>query len=321
MDRYVPMWPWADRMHPAPSIIAFTVSSGLGYGLAFFLGLGLLDPTSLATKLAHLVALGLIAAGLASSTLHLGNPQRAWRALSQWRTSWLSREGVMAIATFLPLAAAAWLSLFGSRSVLAVGLAGSAMAAATVYCTAMIYASLRSVDAWHTHFTPVCYLLFAGAGGALLAAFFAAAAGHPPLWPGLAAMALLMAAWTAKRRWRERMMAMAPTSTPESATGLGPIGKVRLLERPHMTENYLTSEMGFRVARKHAEKLWRIAIVAGGVLPFLLVALALIAFRDGGAMAAFLAALAVIAHVIGMLAERWLFFAEARHAVMNYYGG
>lgn len=308
-------------MHPAPSIIAFTVSSGLGYGLAFFLGLGLLDPSAVATKFAHLVALALIGAGLLSSTLHLGNPRRAWRAFSQWRTSWLSREGVMAVATFVPLVAAAWLSLFESRAVPLIGLTGSVMAAITVFCTAMIYASLRSVDAWHTHFTPACYLLFAAAGGALLASFFAATAGDPPLWPGLAALALLMAAWSTKKRWRERMLALVPASTPESATGLGPIGRVRLLERPHMTENYLTREMGFRVARKHAEKLWHIAAFAGGVAPFLLVALALVAFREGGSFAALLAGLAVFSHAVGILAERWLFFAEARHSVMNYYGG
>ena len=86
-------------MHPAASIIVFTTLSGLGYGLAAVLGLGLLDPAALATRLAYLLALALISGGLMSSTLHLGNPQRAWRALSQWRSSWLSREGVLAIAT------------------------------------------------------------------------------------------------------------------------------------------------------------------------------------------------------------------------------
>ncbi len=82
-----------------PSIIVFTTLSGLGYGLAAVLGLGLLDPASVATKAAYVAwRSALIAGGLLSSTLHLGNPQRAWRALSQWRSSWLSREGVLAFA-------------------------------------------------------------------------------------------------------------------------------------------------------------------------------------------------------------------------------
>ena len=95
-------------VHPAFSIIVFTTLSGLGYGLAAVLGLGVLDPAAIATKAAYVVALALIGTGLLSSTLHLGNPQRAWRALSQWRSSWLSREGVMAIITFVPLLWSAW---------------------------------------------------------------------------------------------------------------------------------------------------------------------------------------------------------------------
>ena len=90
-------------MYPATSIIVFTTLSGLGYGLAVVLGLDFLDPSLLSTKLAYLISLALISIGLAASLLHLGNSQRAWRALSQWRSSWLSREGVMAIATFVPL--------------------------------------------------------------------------------------------------------------------------------------------------------------------------------------------------------------------------
>ena len=103
------------------------------------LGLGLLDPAALATKLAYLLALALISGGLLSSTLHLGNPQRAWRALSQWRSSWLSREGVMAIATFLPLAWLAVTALCLHRHqplVRRVGRARRGAAMVTVYCTA-----------------------------------------------------------------------------------------------------------------------------------------------------------------------------------------
>jgi DMSO reductase anchor subunit len=306
-------------MHPAPSIIVFTTLSGLGYGLAALLGLGLLDPSLVATKIAHVLALLLIGAGLISSTLHLGNPQRAWRALSQWRSSWLSREGVMAMLTFVPLIWSAWASVIEGRYLALPALLGTLFAGITVYCTAMIYASLKSVQAWNTPLTPLCYLLFAASGGALLGLFFTAASGGPLLLLSAMAVVFTAAAWTAKLAWRRNMDAMAPLSTPETATGLGGIGKVRLFERPHMTENYLTREMGFRIARKHAGKLRQLSLLSGGVLP------AAIAFvlagSDGGSIAALAMALAVAAHVVGMLAERWLFFAEARHAVMNYYGG
>jgi DMSO reductase anchor subunit len=110
-------------------------------------------------------------------------------------------------------------------------------------------------------------------------------------------------------------------SSPESATGLGAIGRVRLLERPHMTENYLTNEMGFRIARKHAGKLWRLALLSGVGVPVVLLVLLAATGLQGGAPAALIAAIALVACLCGLLVERWLFFAEARHAVMNYYGG
>lgn len=308
-------------MHPAPSIILFTTLSGLGYGLAAVLGLGLLDPAALATKIAHILALALIAGGLLSSMLHLGNPQRAWRALSQWRSSWLSREGVMSIITFVPLLISAWASIFDNRYLPVVGLVGTVLSMVTVYCTAMIYASLRSVQAWHTKLTPLCYRLFSIAGGFLAASFFAFCGSGNTVPLALLATIFLAAAWAAKFLWRRNLLNLVPLSTPESATGLGNIGTVRLFERPHVNENYLTREMGFKVVRKHAEKLWNLALAAGGIVPGLLM-LALLLLGEGfGSSAAVLAGLAVASHMLGMLTERWLFFAEARHAVMNYYGG
>ncbi len=305
-------------MHPAYSIIVFTTMSGLGYGLAGVLGLGLLDPEAVATKVAHILALGLIAGGLLSSTLHLGNPQRAWRALSQWRSSWLSREGVLAIATFVPLTVAAYISLVHGRYVPVVGLVGALGAAATVYSTSMIYASLRSVQAWNTKLTPACYLLLSGVGGCLLGALFGHLGGQGAALLLALALAFLGAAWTAKLSWRNRAMTVAPLSTPESATGLGGLGMVRLFERPHINDNYLTREMGYRVARKHAAKLFVIAWVLGGAVPAALVILALLMGAQG-TVATLAAAIAVLSHLVGVLVERWLFFAEAKHAVMNYY--
>ena len=93
-------------MHPAYSVILFTTASGAGYGLLALLGLvGIShgEASSLAFGLtAMVIALGLITVGLLSSTFHLGHPERAWRAFSQWRSSWLSREGVAAVLTYVP---------------------------------------------------------------------------------------------------------------------------------------------------------------------------------------------------------------------------
>jgi DMSO reductase anchor subunit len=297
------------------------VLSGLGYGLAAVLGLNLLDPTATATKAAHIVALALIGGGLLSSTLHLGNPQRAWRALSQWRSSWLSREGVLALLSFVPIFWSAWTCVMGGRYVSLAGALAVLLAAFTVYCTSMIYASLKSVDAWHTPLTSLCYLLFALSGGLFAASFFAMAAGSPNAasLAFLSAMANL-AAWTAKWRWRQRLKTTPPRSTAQSATGLGYLGTVGLLERPHMTENYLTHEMGFSIARKHADKLFGLALIFGGLLPSLLAVIAGAIASATPLTASFLTLLATATYLLGTLVERWLFFAEARHAVMSYYG-
>lgn len=307
-------------MHPAYSIIFFTTVSGLGYGLAAILGLGALDPSAISTKIAHFTALAMISAGLMSSTLHLGNPQRAWRAFSQWRSSWLSREGVLAIVTFLPLCASAWLSIFEDRQVMWIGLTGTVLSMLTVYCTSMIYASLKSVQAWHTPLTSMVYLLLSAAGGLSLACLFAAFSGALSALLVLDAMAALAAAWVVKIIWRNRMLNQQPLSTPESATGLGDIGKVHLLERPHMTENYLTREMGFKVARKHGAKLAVFSLFLGCVVPVAFLG-AILMLPVTSQMTAVLAFGALTSHMVGVLTERWLFFAEARHAVMNYYGG
>jgi sulfite dehydrogenase (quinone) subunit SoeC len=306
-------------LHPALSIIVFTTASGLGYGLAAMLGLGFLDPAATSTKVAHVLALVLIGGGLFSSTLHLGNPQRAWRALSQWRSSWLSREGVMAIATFLPLGANAAASVFIGEHLPLVGMVGAVMAGVTVYCTAMIYASLRAIDAWHTPLTPATYLLFSGAGGALAVTFLAFLQGAQIAVPAILALILLGAGWLAKLSWRRRLLTLRSRSTPETATGLGYTGRVQPFELPHFNDNYLTREMGFVIARKHASKLFVIAVGLGGIVPVAAVLLALL--LGPGAAGIALAFLGLSCHAAGMLVERWLFFAEARHAVMNYYRG
>lgn len=306
-------------MHPALSVIAFTTLSGTGYGLAVMLGLGLLDPSHTVTKIAHFLALAFISLGLMSSTLHLGNPQRAWRAFSQWRSSWLSREGVLAILTFVPICLNAFNSVFLNIFIPSTGIIAAALSLATVFTTAMIYASLKTIDTWHTRWTPVCYILFSLAGGATFASVFAAlGAGSYPMLPVLAVI-LLVLAWLAKWRWRQRKENLVSASTPETATGLGSIGKVRLLERPHMNENYLTREMGFKVARKHAAKLARLSYLFGLILPAasLVIASAMFVVASGGS--ALFTVIAFACFGVGLLTERWLFFAEAKHAVMNYY--
>ena len=307
-------------MHPALSVIAFTTLSGAGYGLAFVLALGHGNPGALSTKIAWFLALALITVGLLSSLLHLGNPQRAWRALSQWRSSWLSREGCLAIVTYVPLTILAAMSVFGDTFNLALGYFGGVLCAIMVFCTAMIYGSLRTIPSWNTAWTPASYLAFGLTSGTLIyMAFFAHSAGTASnaAWAYLS-MIFLVVSWFIKFMWkRNASEAGYGTSTMETATGLGDIGKVRLLERPHAMANYLTNEMGFRIARKHADKLWNIALLSGLALPLILLAMSLL-FANVGLV---FQVLATFSFLTGVIVDRWLFFATAKHAVSLYYGG
>ncbi len=311
-------------MHPAASVILFTVSSGTGYGLLILLtalaSIGALSP-DWGLGLAGLgAALVLITVGLLASLFHLGHPERAWRALSQWRTSWLSREGVLALVTYPPalLFAAGWLLAGRSDGVFAaVGGLTALLACLTVVCTGMIYASLKPIPQWCNRWVVPGYVAMALATGApwlvLLATVFGSARGLPTF---IAVLALVLAAAVKLAYWRHIDRAV-PIATVADATGLAAHGQARLLERPHTEENYLQKEMGFRVARKHASKLRRFVVLAGFALPLLLALLAS-AFPAGAALLVLLPAL--VLSLLGAIAERWLFFAQARHVVNLYYG-
>lgn len=307
-------------MKPAPSIVFFTAASGAGYGLLFWLGLlrpaGLLpaDPTFGLVTLG--LALALISAGLVSSLTHLGHPERAWRAVSQWRSSWLSREGVAALATYVPAGLFGLALLLGWPADL-LGLLAALGAVVTVWCTGMIYASLKPIRQWHHPLVAPVYLLLAGFVGAVLAAAIAAFWGASGA-AAAAAVLLGVAAATAKRAYWRAIDQAPPVATIESATSLGFIGTVRPLDPPHTGTNYLLREMGFRVARHHSAALRRIALWGGFGLPALL---ALVGILLGGWPTAILLVLAALLAICGVLIERWLMFAEATHTVTLYYTG
>ena len=308
-------------MHPALSVILFTTMSGGGYAMLALLGLfgagGVLSPDPLSGWIAFVWSLGTVGIGLLSSTLHLGHPERAWRAFSQWRSSWLSREGVLAIFTFVPAGIYAIGWLFLGEIWRWVGLVLSLSALATVCATAMIYAGLKPIRAWHNLWTLPGYLAMGLASGALWFTLWAEVvpAVEKPAYD-FAAIGLVLAAAIKLFYWHF-LDSGAHAATAESATGLGNFGKVRMLTAPHTEENYLLKEMGFRVARKHAQKLRRIALIAGFIAPL---AAVLAALLTPHVVDIILLAVAIVLNAIGTVTERWLFFAEAKHTVMLYYG-
>ncbi len=311
-------------MHPAYSVILFTTASGAGYGLLALLAmLGALGIVPIERWLGFVglgAALGLVTIGLLSSTFHLGHPERSWRAFSQWRSSWLSREGVLAVAAYIPAVALAWAWIIDQSLAQAWAVAAwlSALAATlTVYCTSMIYASLRTIPQWSNVWVAPVYLALAWATGAVCLNLLLQAFGVPDdraVWVALAGLAVGLAVklayWTSIDGGRKRYTAGA-------ATGLGRFGKVRPLDPPHTQPNFVLREMGYQVARSHALRLRRLTLLLGFLVPGAATALTLIPDTGPGIVWALAAFLSV---TVGVVIERWLFFAEAQHVVTVYYG-
>jgi len=310
-----------EAVNPSFSIVFFTTASGAGFALLTLTGiavpLGLL-PSNTGFAVLTLVLAGMLAiAGLLSSTLHLGRPERAWRAFSQWKTSWLSREGVLSVLTFVPAAvfAIGWV-IFGRIGGF-IGLCGflaAVLAIGTVYCTGMIYASLKPIRQWHNRLVVPVYLALALMSALLLLDLIVRLWARPHAIP-VATLVVIGAAWWLKERYWRFIDTTAAPSTVESATGLGRRGGVHMLEPPNTEENYLLKEMGFRIARKHRWRLRLIARVAGFAVPMIATAAALC-----GLFPLLAALIAVLFAALGLVVERWLFFAEAKHTVMLYYG-
>ena len=309
-------------MHPAYSVIFFTTASGAGYGMLALMGVlnmgGYLPTDKWFGLTGFFLSLGLITLGLLSSTFHLGHPERAWRALSQWKTSWLSREGVIAVLTYVPatLFAIGWIFLEKTTGLyMLMGVLAAIGAAITVYCTSMIYASLKAIPAWTHTLVPPLYLVLSLATGGLILNAMLSVYGAPIKGMSILCLLALIVALALKLKYWDAIDKAPAETDIANATGLGEMGIIRVLAKPHTSENYLQQEMGFRVARKHAEKLRRIAVVALFIGPFVLIVAALFV----PALEITTTIFAVIVASVGVVIERWLFFAEAKHVVMSYY--
>ena len=313
-------------MHPAYSVILFTTASGAGYGLLIWLAaaaaLNLVPRDPVLGFFGLGLAIALVTIGLLSSTLHLGRPERAWRALSQWRSSWLSREGVAAIATYIPIAAIGLGWVFGEwvPGQIAVGAAILVPSALiTVWCTGMIYASLPTIRAWNQPLVAPVYVALALATGGVLMNLLLATFGYELRWAAIGTLLALVLGAILKRLYWSAVDTAAKTYTAESATGLGRFGTVRPLDPPHTQPNFVMREMGYQVARRHAVRLRRLSMALLFLLPIVAGLLLLLDLPNSVQIA--IAAPSALSAVAGVLTERWLFFAEAEHVVMVFYRG
>ena len=311
-------------MNPAWSMVFFTTLAGAGQGLMLALvGVDLAARAGLATApspLSLVVGAGLVlvlcGVGLIASVFHLGRPMRAWRAVAMWRTSWLSRE-VIVLPAFMAVVFAWGLShAMGAPTVL-LGLLAAVLALLLYLCTGMIYAAVAVIREWATPLTPLNFALLGIASGLTLGAAAAALGGSAlastPA-PTLTLLALTATALAALMRgasfWRNATL--APKTTLQTAIGVRH-PKIVQSSQGQMGGSFNTREF-FHGAAAHVLPRLR-WIVALGVfaLPLLLLTTATVSGSTLTLVAAF------TCQYLGLLAERWLFFAEAQHPQNLYY--
>ena len=316
-------------MHPAFSILFFTTLAGSAQGLVVLLALSVLGGVPLApgfVLMALAVAELLLVAGLAASFLHLGRKMRAWRAVLMWRTSWMSRE-VIVLPAFIVLVAVWWYSIRAFAKMptpIATPLPGQwawvlpslmiAGALALWYCTAMIYACLRFVEEWAHPLTIINFTLIGLSSGMVLGCALAALAGDVVLiqTSGLGALGITLVAWAVRGVSLRRNAMIKHKSTLQSATGI---------QSPKLVQKSMGMSAGSFNTREffHGAKLATVKNVKVGfqVLAFALPALLMVwglASHTGLPWV-----LAMLVQAPGLIAERWFFFAQAKHPQNLYY--
>jgi DMSO reductase anchor subunit len=322
-------------MNPAFSVIFLTTLIGTAQGL--FLALFTAQSYALFNLLpgqnsqsfhaaGALMVLVLCALGLASSFFHLGRPERAWRSAAMWRTSWLARE-VIVLPAFMGVVFLYGIAHFTDWKPVAVtlpdlivvdatvllGIVGTVLAFALFVCTGMIYACLPFLREWHSPLTVINYILLGGASGFTLAAAFAADRA-PELTRFYAAWALIITLLGFASRVASllRNSRLKPKSTLQTAIG---IKHPRIVQKSagFMGGSFNTREFFHNRTRSTLRSVKWVFLTTVFVFPLLLLAAVLWADLRR------LLPLAFAMQYVGLLAERWFFFAEANHPQNLYY--
>lgn len=321
-------------MHPAFSVIFLTTLIGAGQGLFLALFTGQLYALAKLLPvqgggfyaLGSLIVLGLLVLGLVASFFHLGRPERAWRAASQWRTSWLSREVLVLPLVMVLVAAyglAHWLGWTAPLLTLGdalpldptllIGLIGTVATFALFMCTAMIYASVKFLEEWHSPLTVANFTLFGIASGFMLAAAYSAWQGNQLVnFFGTWAVVATLLALVTRIASLSRNARLRHKSTIQTAIGVRHRTVVQKAQGA-TGGSFNTREFFHGRTAATLREVRLLFLVLVFPVPILLIAAAY------GIQSPTLPIAAFAAQFLGLLAERWFFFAEARHPQNLYY--
>lgn len=322
-------------MKPAFSVIFLTTLIGAAQGL--FLALFTAQSYALFNLLpvqdshtfyanGSLVVLVLSTLGLISSFLHLGHPERAWRTAAMWRTSWLSRE-VIALPAFMGIVFLYGVAHFTDwkptlvtlpyglmiDATLVIGVLGMVLAFVLFLCTAMIYACLPFLREWHSPLTVINYILLGTASGFTLGAAFALSSA-PELARFFSTWALIITvlAFVSRSASLLRNRRLKPKSSLQTAIGIKH-PKIVQKSSGFLGGSFNTREFFHGQSHATLRSVKWIFLAATFAVPVLLLAVVL----TTGALA--LLPVAFVVQFLGLLAERWFFFAQANHPQNIYY--
>jgi len=313
-------------MHPAFSVIFFTVVSGAGYALISllslfnFLNFGMLIDKNTFFIIAITSAV-LFTMGLISSTFHLANPKNAWRAFMRFKTSWLAREGLLAIL-FYPILALYLYFIYIDMQINNFMLMQYysflifTISTVIIYCTGMIYACLKTIPQWNTIWTPINYITIGFALAALIFFFILNLNGYDTT--SYENYILSMIAFSLATKLTYYFVIRLPKYNIADATNAAVKLKstnVRLLDVGHTGGTFLTDEFGYKVAERKLFRIKILSIFSGFIIPFFLIYMYSFIYENIA-----LCSLAIFLSFIGMISERWLFFAQAKHVVNLYHG-
>ncbi|TAN63225.1 MAG: DMSO reductase [Magnetospirillum sp.] len=322
-------------MRPAFSVLFLTTLIGSGQGLLialvtaqffFVIGAGAGGESGTFYAVGSGLALVLLGLGLVASFFHLANPQRAWRSAARWRTSWLSREVIlipMVCGLTLLYAGVHWLEwrpvlvVFANGKALdlpmALGFAAAAAALVLFVCTGMIYACVKFIRQWASSWTVVNYLLMGLASGFTLAAAYAGVMDsilRDFLVADALALTLLGMAtrlYQARRNGHVRLRSSLKTAIGSHHP------QIRQISQGFMGQSFNTIEFTTPGGAETVRGLTVFFVLAAFAVPAALLAASL-----GGTGGALLV-VATLCQYVGLLAERWVFFAAGVHVQNLYY--
>ena len=322
-------------MHPAFSVIFLTTLIGAAQGLFLALmagqvysDIGVLVEAdeNLFFTYGTLVVVILMGLGLFASLFHLGRPERAWRAAAMWRTSWLSREvivlplftltvmiwGALHYSGFNPVVFSPTANVHVSLT-MAIGLIGAGLAMLLYLCTGMIYAAVRFIQEWASPLTVINYTLLGLASGFSLSAALASwLQFESTVFYANWAILLTVVGFITRMASLRRNAGLKIKSSAQTAIGVRH-PNIRQTSQGAIGGSFNTREFFHHRSEFTVGLIKLFFILTVFPIPVALLALGI----NVEHYPVFL--LAFTLQYIGLLAERWYFFAQARHPQNIYY--